>query len=233
MKKWLFVLSFLVLAGCAHKEVPSETTIQTTIPVTTIVETTIPETIPPTTLPEPEDADFVRVLDYLPNAVQYLPYATEDNFTGQVIYDFTDAFLRYGTVKKLQKVNDDLALLGLTVKIWDGFRPVSAQFRLWEAVPNPTYVANPNVGFSSHSRGNTIDLTLIDLQGNELEMPTDFDDFSPKADRNYGDCSEAERANAEILEVLMEKHGFKGYDGEWWHFSDIQDYPIDDVFCPQ
>ena len=232
MKKWLLVLSLLVLTGCGTKAESSEATIQTTVPTTAVVETTLPETVPPTTIPEPADADFVRVLDYLPNAAQSLPYATEDNFTGQVIYDFTDVYLRYGTVKKLQKVNDDLALLGLTVKIWDGFRPVSAQYRLWEAVPNPTYVANPNVGFSSHSRGNTVDLTLIDLQGNELEMPTGFDDFSAKADRDYSDCSEAERANAEILEALMEKHGFRGYAGEWWHFSDTQDYPIEDVFCP-
>ena len=233
MKKWLLVLSLLFFTGCTTKEVPSETTIETTVPATTVVETTLPETIPPTTISEPEDADFVRVLDYLPGAVQYLPYATEDNFTGQIMYDFTDAYLRYGTVKKLQKVNADLALLGLTVKIWDGFRPVSAQFRLWETVPNPTYVANPNVGFSSHSRGNTVDLTLIDLQGNELEMPTGFDDFSAKADRDYSDCSEAERANAEILEALMEKYGFRGYAGEWWHFTDTQDYPVEDVFCPQ
>ena len=233
MKKWLLVLSLLVLTGCGAKAEPSEATIQTTVPTTAVLETTLPETVPPTTIPEPADADFVRVLDYLPNAAQSLPYATEDNFTGQIIYDFTDVYLRYGTVKKLQKVSDDLSLLGLTVKIWDGFRPVSAQFRLWEAVPNPTYVANPNVGFSSHSRGNTVDLTLIDLQGNELEMPTGFDDFSAKADRDYSDCSEAERANAEILEALMEKHGFRGYAGEWWHFSDTQDYPVEDVFCPQ
>ena len=233
MKKWLLVLSLLVLTGCGAKAEPSAATIQTTVPTTAVVETTLPETVPPTTIPEPADADFVRVLDYLPNAAQSLPYATEDNFTGQIIYDFTDVYLRYGTVKKLQKVSDDLSLLGLTVKIWDGFRPVSAQFRLWEAVPNPTYVANPNVGFSSHSRGNTVDLTLIDLQGNELEMPTGFDDFSAKADRDYSDCSEAERANAEILEALMEKHGFRGYAGEWWHFSDTQDYPVEDVFCPQ
>ena len=64
-------------------------------------------------------------------------------------------------------------------------------------------------------------------------MPTGFDDFSAKADRDYSDCSEAERANAEILEALMEKHGFRGYAGEWWHFTDTQDYPVEDVFCPQ
>ena len=233
MKKYLIVLLPLLLAGCTSRKAPPPASVPETVPETTIVETTVLETLPPIPLPEPEDTDFVRVLDYLPDAVQYLPYATEDNFTGRVIYDFTDAYLRYGTVKKLQKVNADLAQLGLTVKIWDGFRPVSAQFRLWEAVPDPTYVANPNVGFSSYSRGNTVDLTLIDLQGNELEMPTGFDDFSAKADRDYSDCSEAERANAEILEALMEKHGFRGYAGEWWHFSDTQDYPVEDVFCPQ
>lgn len=233
MKKYLIVLLILLLAGCTSREVPPKISVPATVPETAIVETTVAETLPLIILPEPEDTDFVRVLDYLPGAVQYLPYATEDNFTGRVIYDFTDAYLRYGTVKKLQKVNADLAQLGLTVKIWDGFRPVSAQFRLWEAVPDPTYVANPNVGFSSHSRGNTIDLTLVDLQGNELDMPTGFDDFSAKADRNYNDCSEGQRANAEILEAIMEKYGFKGYAGEWWHFSDTQDYPVEDAFCPQ
>ena len=76
-------------------------------------------------LPNPEDWDFVRVLDYIPDAVQDLKYATADNFTGSVIYDFQDVYLRYGTVKKLMAVQEELRPLGLRVKLWDGFRPVS------------------------------------------------------------------------------------------------------------
>ena len=149
-----------------------------------------------------------------------------------MIYDFPDAYLRWGTVKKLRAVSDELAQMGLGLKIWDGFRPVSAQFRLWQVCPNPTYVANPEKGFSSHSRGNTVDLTLVDKAGRELEMPTAFDDFTAKADRDYSDCSETAAENARLLERMMEKHGFSGYFGEWWHFTDTQDYPVDKVFEP-
>lgn len=214
-------------AATVVTEAPTEeTTAATTIPEET-------ETVPPILCePEPEDGDFVKISDYIPTASQELFYATDRNFTGQVIYEFEDAYLRYGTVKKLLAVSRDLEELGLYLKIWDGFRPVSAQFKLWEVYPDPTYVANPTVGFSSHSRGNTVDLTLVDETGAELEMPTGFDDFSAKADRDYADCTEAAAGNAQILEILMEKHGFKGYFGEWWHFSDTVSYPVEEVFEP-
>lgn len=238
MKKIVILLLVLMLTGCGQQEaVLPETTIP--VPEETTAETTLPATVPtepetePTLPPEPEKDDvFVRVLDYIPEASQELKYATEQNFTGQVIYPFADAYLRWGTVKKLQLVSRDLAELGLYLKIWDGFRPVSAQFSLWEVCPNPAYVANPTTGYSSHSRGNTVDLTLVDARGQELEMPTGFDDFSSRADRNYSDCTETAANNAQILEVLMEKHGFKGYAGEWWHFSDTTGYPVDTVFEP-
>ena len=181
---------------------------------------------------EPSDGDFVRVLDYIPTAQQKLMYATDRNFTGQQIYSFSDAYLRYGTVKKLIAVSDDLAQLGLSIQIWDAFRPVSAQFRLWESCPNSAYVANPETGFSSHSRGNTVDLTLVDASGEELEMPTGFDDFSRKADRDYSDCTELAAGHAQLLEVLMEKHGFSGYAREWWHFTDTDEYPVEESFSP-
>lgn len=213
-------------------ETMAETQTETEIPTE---ETTVPSemTLPPTEPePEPMDADFVRITDYIPTAREELFYATEENFTGHVIYNFQEAYLRYGTVKKLMAVSRDLEELGLYIKVWDGFRPVSAQFKLWEILPDPTYVANPNVGYSSHSRGNTIDLTLVDGEGTELEMPTGFDDFSTKADRNYADCTEAAANNAKILESLMEKHGFQGYYGEWWHFSDTVQYPVENTFEP-
>ena len=212
--------------------VPETTQAETILPESIQTEPAQPETIPTQpALPESEDA-FVRVLDYIPTASQELRYATEDNFTGQVIYDFEDAYLRWGTVKKLQLVCRDLEELGLYMKIWDGFRPVSAQFTLWEVCPNPTYVANPNNGYSSHSRGNTIDLTLVDAEGEEVEMPTAFDDFSSLADRNYTDCTELAANNAQLLEILMEKHGFSGYYGEWWHYSDTREYPVEHEFEP-
>lgn len=233
MKKICILLLALLLTGCSRQELPiPETTVpvvEETFPTATAAETTQPETVPA----EPEsDEVFVRVLDYIPTATQELRYATENNFTGQVIYDFEDVYLRWGTVKKLMLVSRDLEELGLYVKIWDGFRPVSAQFVLWEVCPDPTYVANPTTGHSSHSRGNTIDLTLVDANGQEVEMPTGFDDFSPLANRDYSDCTDTAANNAQLLEILMEKHGFSGYYGEWWHFSDTVSYPVEQVFEP-
>lgn len=235
MKARLLPLILAVfLLFCGREKAPVETEAPTSETVPT--QTAPPETLPPATientLPVPAPEDFVRVLDYIPSARQELLYATDRNFTGQVIYDFTDAYLRYGTVKKLIAVSEDLAQLGLSLKIWDGFRPVSAQFRLWEVCPDPAFVANPQKGHSSHSRGSTVDITLVDTDGNELEMPTGFDDFSKKADRDYSDCTETAASHAELLEILMEKHGFRGYSAEWWHFSDTDEYPVEETFAP-
>ena len=230
----ILAFSFLVCA-CERREAPMETTAATTVPA----ETQSSETLPPETTIQPEETrqepapeDFVRVLDYIPGMYQELRYATADNFTGQVIYDFTDAYLRYSTVKKLAAVNEDLAQLGLALKIWDGFRPVSAQFKLWEVCPDPTFVANPTKGFSSHSRGNTVDVTLVAQDGTELEMPSAFDDFSGKANRDYSDTTKTAADHAELLEILMEKHGFDGYFDEWWHFYDNDQYPVEENFTP-
>lgn len=182
---------------------------------------------------EPADTDFVRITDHIPEIVVDLRYATADNFTGQVIYSFSDAYLRYGTVKKLAAAQAVLAEQGYGLKIWDAFRPASAQFVMWEICPDGTYVADPNKGFSSHSRGNTVDLTLIAAGGAEVVMPTGFDDFSAKADRDYSDVDPEAAANALILENAMTDAGFRPYSGEWWHFSDTDQYDVEEVFLPE
>lgn len=237
-RSWIAALAALIclLAACGQS-VPDpapEPTQAQTLPTQTLSGDTQPpeETTAPESTPEPAPEELVRVLDYIPTAYQELAYATDRNFTGQVIYDFTDAYLRYGTVKKLAAVSADLAELGLALKIWDGFRPVSAQWELWKICPNSAFVANPKTGFSSHSRGNTVDVTLVNAQGRELEMPTGFDDFSAKADRDYSDCTEIAAAHAQLLEILMEKHGFSGYKREWWHFTDTDEYPVEENFTP-
>lgn len=219
------------------ESVPIQTNPIETQPVETQPTMTEPpatESTPPQEIvqPEPDDADFVRVRDYIPDIVVDLRYATDNNFTGQRIYDFNELWLRYGTVKKLMRIQEELKQSGLYLKVWDGFRPPSAQFKLWEVCPNPTYVSNPNNGFSSHSRGNTVDITLVYADGTEIEMPTGFDDFSKLADRDYSDCCQEAAENAMFLERLMVEHGFKPYIGEWWHFSDIQSYPVEQSLEP-
>lgn len=182
------------------------------------------------TAAEPEDDDLVRVRDYIPDILVELKYATEDNFTGQIIYDFKDAYLRYGTVKRLQYVQDVMREQGLTLKIWDAFRPLWAQQALWDAYPDPTYVSNPEErGYTSHNFGNTVDITVVREDGSEIPLPTGFDDFSLKADRDYDDCTEEEAENAWMLDQTMSDAGFEGYWGEWWHYQDIDEYPGEDL----
>ncbi len=187
----------------------------------------------PETAPSTSPDDFVLVTEYIPDISIDLRYATDNNFTGQVIYGFTDAYLRYGTVQKLAEAQASLRELGYSLKIWDAFRPTSAQWKLWEVCPDAQYVANPTKGYSSHSRGNTVDVTLVDNDGSDVPMPTAFDDFSPLADRDYSDITnETAVKNAELLEAVMKDAGFKPYSGEWWHFSDETVYPVDEDFTP-
>lgn len=183
-------------------------------------------------MPERKPEDFVKVTDYIPDIVVELKYATMDNFTGNRVYNFSDVYLRYGTVLKLMEVQKELRQQGILLKIWDGFRPTQAQYTLWYAKPDPVYVSNPENGYSSHSRGNTVDVTLVNAAGEELAMPSEYDAFTDLADRDYSDCAPDAAANAKLLEDLMQKHGFKGYDAEWFHFTDSQDYAVEHLFDP-
>ncbi len=183
-------------------------------------------------MPKRTDSDFVRVKDYIPDIVIELKYATSNNFTGSVVYDFSDVYLRYSTILKLMDVQAELRQQGYLLKIWDGFRPIEAQRKLWQAKPDPTYVSNPDTGTNSHSRGNTLDVTLVNAEGRELEMPSAFDDFTTFADRDYSDCTDAAAENAKLLQTVMEKHGFQGLQSEWWHYTESVDYPIEKVFDP-
>lgn len=169
----------------------------------------------------PQDGQaFVRVQDYIPDIAVDLRYATEDNFTGTVIYAYDDAWLRYDTVCKLSEAQAQLKEQGYRLCIWDAFRSAHAQQTLWDTYPDGNYVANPANGYSGHTRGDTVDVTLITLDGEAVEMPSGFDDFSALADRNYEDVPAAAGEHAALLESVMESCGFSGYDKEWWHYSD-------------
>lgn len=178
-----------------------------------------------TTEKEPEDDEYVLVNKYIPDIYVELMYATENNFTGVRIYDFTDAYLRYGTVKKLANVQKELKEQGYSLKIWDAYRPFEAQQKLWEVYPDPNYVANPANGMKNHNLGGTVDITMVAADGSIIPMPTEFDDFSLKADRNYSDIEDEEAVNnVMILQNTMENNGFTGYQGEWWDYSDTVEY---------
>lgn len=224
-----FVLIIMIMAGmtaCGQKKnVTTDDAFETetvSIQETASQEITTQEV---TTEKEPEDDEHVLVKKYIPDIYVELMYATENNFTGVKIYDFTDAYLRYGTVKKLANVQKELKKQGYSLKIWDAYRPFEAQKKLWEVYPDPNYVANPANGMRKHNLGGTIDVTLVKSDGTDIAMPTEFDDFTAKADRNYSDIEDEEAVkNVMILQEVMENNGFTGYQGEWWDYSDTVEY---------
>jgi len=238
----ILLLSFSI-TGCApfsskgkdsgmNESLSETTTIPETIPETKAISTMETLTTKVKETITHNNSDFVKVLDYIPNAVIDLKYSTPDNFTGCIIYNFTEAYLRYGTTLKLLSAEKQLEDLGYTIKIWDAFRPFEAQVALWNAYPNGNYVANPQKGYTSHNLGNTVDISIVYKDGTEVSVPTAFDDFTAKANRDYSDVTSEQADHARLLETIMTNCGFKGYSNEWWHYEDIDLYEPDETFLP-
>lgn len=174
---------------------------------------------------------LVRVQDVDPNIIVELRYATEDNFTGKVVYPNGICVLRESTAQKLANASKELTERGYRIKVWDAYRPIYVQRIFYEIVPDSRFVANPDKGGSKHNRGTAVDVTLVDMEGNELEMPSGFDDFTGKGSRNNKDISENAKRNVEMLTNVMVKNGFTTISTEWWHYndSDSDNYNIIDV----
>ena len=176
---------------------------------------------------EPKDTDIVSVEKYIPSIKLDMRYATTNNFTWKKIYDSADAKLRYWTIKKLKKAQNDLQNQWYSIKIRDAYRPQSAQEKLWSIRPDSALVANPKK-WSAHTKWNTVDITLVKSDWSEISMPSEFDDSNKKRiDRDYNDLTSEKRTNAKILEDAMKKAGFVWYDKEWWHYSDSTSYPME------
>jgi zinc D-Ala-D-Ala dipeptidase len=145
-------------------------------------------------------------------------YATDNNFLKRKVYPAARCVLRGAAAQALSQVQNDLAKQGLGLKVFDCYRPLSVQKLMWEILPDSRYVANPTKG-SRHNRGAAVDLTLIDRNGKELEMPTGFDDFTEKAFRNSKAANPQAKKNSQLLEEAMKKFGFIPLATEWWHFD--------------
>lgn len=155
-------------------------------------------------------------------------YATADNFVKEVIYPCGRMFLRPEAAAALAKVNTALQARGYKLKLFDGYRPRPAQQRLWDKVPNPSYVAPPSEG-SMHSRGVAIDLTLADLNGKEMDMGTPYDFFGREAHHDYTTFPPGVLERRRALREIMELNGFQSIRTEWWHYSYTRHrYPLDD-----
>ncbi|HHY81583.1 MAG TPA: D-alanyl-D-alanine dipeptidase [Clostridiales bacterium] len=174
---------------------------------------------------------LVDIQELDPSIIVDLRYASNNNFMGFQIYpDNSRAYLRRETAVKLLQASEIFKKDGYYIKIWDAYRPLSAQKIMWEHSPLPGYIANPDNG-SKHNRGAAVDITLVDKEGNELEMPTGFDDFTEKAARDYPHHSAEAKKNMDYLTQVMNSCGFKGIRTEWWHFEDIdaRNYPLLDI----
>lgn len=160
-----------------------------------------------------------------------LKYATEDNFTGRAVYPVKVCVLQKETALKLISANDEFKKMGMKIKIWDAYRPMYVQRIFWDIVKDDRFVANPDKNGSRHNRGTAVDITLVDSQGRELNMPSKFDDFSCKAYRDNESMKEEERRNLNLMTEVMKNHGFITIDTEWWHFEDsnYHKYEIIDV----
>ena len=174
--------------------------------------------------------ELVCVKEFIPDIVIDLKYNTVDNFLFQKMYTTDECYLARNVVDRLIIIQDSLRNIlshdsisypqGLGLKIWDGYRPRSVQFLMWEILPDPIYVANPYTG-SSHNRGAAVDVTLVDLStGAELQMPTYFDDFSEMASHTYMNLPANVIANRTLLKNMMTQiGGLSLYNAEWWHYS--------------
>lgn len=147
-----------------------------------------------------------------------MKYATSDNFLKAKVYDCAECFLRYKTVKALIEANDSFIKLGYKIKLFDCYRPLDIQKKMWKIVSNPSYVADPAKG-SIHNRGGAVDITLVDVNGKELEMGTPFDFFGIEASHNYPNLSQEIKDNRELLKKVMIEKGFNSFDSEWWHYN--------------
>ncbi|MCG3205637.1 MAG: D-alanyl-D-alanine dipeptidase [Elusimicrobia bacterium] len=166
-----------------------------------------------------EDRSLVSIRNLAPGIVVEMRYATENNFTKTRLYPLQDECLLCRPVaERLARVQKNLEKRGFGLKVWDCYRPLHVQKKLWEILPDPRFVADPKTG-SRHNRGASIDLTLVDSNGNELLMPTGFDEFSEKARRNYRHLPAEALKNRSILEEAMTFEGFLPLSTEWWHFD--------------
>ena len=156
----------------------------------------------------------------LDNTIQIdLRYATTNNFVKAKMYDCGRCFLRPEAAKAVIKAHKALIAKGYGgFKIFDSYRPRPYQQRLWDKVPNSNYVTPPWKG-SQHSRGLAVDITIVDKNGNELDMGTPFDTFSEKAHSTYQNLPNNVLGNRKLLRGALEDVGFKGIRTEWWHFS--------------
>ena len=196
-----------------------------------------------------DSSGFVLLADYVPNIIQEIRYYSSYNFIGERIdgYEEPCALLTKEAARALKSVSSEMLVQGYRLKVFDAYRPASAvkQFVLWgledqdirmkpyfypELEKQELFAKGYIAKQSSHSRGSTIDLTLLDMQtGRELDMGSPFDLFSVVSHPDYKGITEQQYENRMMLQRVMVRSGFEPIDCEWWHFT-LKDEPYPDTY---
>ena len=196
-----------------------------------------------------DPSGFVVLADYVPHIVQEIRYYSTYNFIGERIdgYEEPCALLTKEVARALKSVSNEMIVQGYRLKVFDAYRPVCAvkHFVLWgiedqdirmkpyfypdlekQELFDKGYIAKQ----SSHSRGSTVDLTLLDMStGKELDMGSPFDLFSVASHPDYKGITEQQYENRMLLQRVMVRNGFEPIDCEWWHFT-LKDEPFPDTY---
>ncbi len=199
--------------------------------------------------PTMDPSGFVLLADYVPNIIQEIRYYSTYNFIGERIdgYEEPCAILSIEAARALKAVSNELFVQGYRIKVFDCYRPACAvkQFVLWgiedtDVRMKPYFYPELNkqdlfaegyiAKLSSHSRGSTVDLTLLDMKtGKEVDMGSPFDLFSEKSHPSYKGITDEQYENRMLLQHVMVRNGFVPIDCEWWHFT-LKDEPYPDTY---
>ena len=193
---------------------------------------------------ERDSSGFVVLADYVPSIVQEIRYYSTYNFVGDRIdgYEEPCALITREAARAVKTVAGEMAAQGYRLKVFDAYRPATAvrHFVLWgiedlDLRMKPFFYPDLDktdlfkLGYiakqSSHSRGSTIDLTLLDMStGKEVDMGSPFDYFGEASHPDYRGITEEQHANRMTLQRAMVRAGFDPIDCEWWHFT-LRDEP--------
>lgn len=160
-----------------------------------------------------------KQLDFKQEAIiNRMAYADTANFMHQKLYPCAECWLRPEVHDALLKALEIAKKKGLQLVIYDCYRPYPLQFKMFEIVNDPRYVAKPGKG-SNHNRGAAVDISLADAEGNLLDMGSGFDEFTERSHYNASAISKEAKRNRRLLKKIMTEAGFSPYPHEWWHFD--------------
>jgi D-alanyl-D-alanine dipeptidase len=215
MRYWLVIISSCLLLACTERK---EIENQEVLLEDSVQKAVVDSLEKPLKIVEPDDTSFSNLADYTSEIKLDMRYASDNNFLKEQVYECPNCFLRYTVIQALVKANDRFISEGFRLRLFDCYRPRDVQFKMWGILPDGRYVANPQRG-SVHNRGGAVDVTLENLDGEILDMGTEFDHFGKEAHHGYSELSDTITANREYLASTLEEFGFSRIRTEWWHYN--------------